>query len=844
MTVRNQPKSVSLTADPTNRRDRFFAWIILCTVIGVLVIFYLSAGLRASSGQSLIMPLDDAYIHFQYARQMALGQPFHYIAGDPATSGGTSLLYPILLAIGYRIGFQGDHLALWAIAIGVLAWIGSAWLLFRLATFDDRLPVWAGLLIALAFVLTGSLDWAFMSGMETGLTICVILWTLYGCVRDDFRWAIIAECMIAILRPEGVVIAGGVMLYFIARRGRKAFPVVLLPILAVLLQPLANLAATGSITASGLQAKSYLYNVPFDPGYIISTVWTVFARMWRELLIGVDSDGINYGTTLIVILAAIGTGILLLNVVRRKQPERVLILPVLIGFAGTIALLQTAFWQFKRYQQPLIAILFVLAAWTIAAIGARWPKYTRVTSGALSVGLLAFAIGSWPGFLNDYAANIHEVASLQNVVMQYVTATLPPDARIGVHDIGLMAYLGNVKTYDVVGLSTPGAAIAYRNGAGSVYEQMRYSLIRPDYFAIYPDALGIGYFTATDMFRDQLAHFTSTHPMHDVSSVGDEIVTRADWSKATFADRPWQQSTLNAIDGFSLVDSVNVSDLTSEAAHGYQWHQAGSVRGFPTELYEMTTLGCAANITNPACTVIDGGRLLNGDESMTIATQPGKDLLWITRVHPRDASTLQISVNDQPIAQRVILGGFGGSWLEIATLIPAAQITSAHTLVGVTVITTSGAYMPYYHWFYQGTYTATPLTPIPGRSAHFANGANLIDWHIQWSPAAKAWQLTLRWQADPNGAHGVDKVFVHLLDVHDRIISQVDTIPVNNTRPPGDWLPGAFDDSYTLSAPRLIDPRGYRIAIGLYDPVSGVPVQVTGGDSAGRLFITAVGQEF
>ncbi len=49
------------------------------------------------------MPLDDAYIHFQYARSIATGQPYAYNPGLPPTSGATSFLYPYLLALGYLI---------------------------------------------------------------------------------------------------------------------------------------------------------------------------------------------------------------------------------------------------------------------------------------------------------------------------------------------------------------------------------------------------------------------------------------------------------------------------------------------------------------------------------------------------------------------------------------------------------------------------------------------------------------------------------------------------------------------------------------------------------------------
>jgi len=43
-------------------------------------------------------PLDDAYIHFQYARAIVEGHPLRFQAGAAITSGATSMLWPALLA--------------------------------------------------------------------------------------------------------------------------------------------------------------------------------------------------------------------------------------------------------------------------------------------------------------------------------------------------------------------------------------------------------------------------------------------------------------------------------------------------------------------------------------------------------------------------------------------------------------------------------------------------------------------------------------------------------------------------------------------------------------------------
>ena len=139
----------------------------LCTVVRL----YLSIGLGHAT--RCWCP-DDTYIHF-HARQMAPGA-FAYHPGAPATSGGTSLLYPAVLALGYRLGFTGWSLAYWALALGALAFAGAAWLVYRIGANNPLVGEAAAdggiaFALALTFALTGPFLWA-AQWMETVLFCC------------------------------------------------------------------------------------------------------------------------------------------------------------------------------------------------------------------------------------------------------------------------------------------------------------------------------------------------------------------------------------------------------------------------------------------------------------------------------------------------------------------------------------------------------------------------------------------------------------------------------------------------------------------------------------------------
>lgn len=99
--------------------------------------------------------------------------------------------------------------------------------------------------------------------------------------------------------------------------------------------------------------------------------------------------------------------------------------------------------------------------------------------------------------------------------------------------------------------------------------------------------------------------------------------------------------------------------------------------------------------------------------------------------------------------------------------------------------------------------------------------------------AAEPFALTLYWHLSDGQMSADYTVFVHLLAEDGRLLAQHDGIPGGGQRPTGEWLPGEF----------VIDPHelawresGYagaaRIAVGLYDPVTGARLRTADGGDA------------
>ncbi len=814
-------------------------------IIALLLVIqaFIGASLRATESDTLILPLDDAYIHFQYARALAEGHPFRYNADQPPTSGATSLLYPPLLAVGYRLGFTGEALSWWALMLGVLAWYGSARLILRLvAATNAPYAKWFGLATALLFILHGSLAWAFLSGMETGLFIYAMLLTLWHARAEHVRAALLAGAFTALIRPEGAVIGVGAALYVLAGQRRTEFwrtlPYYALLAAGIVAQPLLNLALTGSPSGSGMQAKSYLYNVPADFGSLLSDVLNTAARLWAELF-----TDINLYVTLPFALLALPFMVYALRTAFQRHRHISQLIGVwLLGLTAITALVETAFWQFKRYQQPLIVLLIVLFGYACAGITRLFQRRAAwFAMGSLTCFIAAVLLLNSSTWVRLYAENAREVAFSQMALARAV-ATLPTEAIVGVHDIGVLRYVGNRTTYDVVGLTTPKAAAAWRHGAGAVFEAMYGSAWRPDYFAIYPDARGLTYFEQSGVFGEILASFPSTYPLINAASATEsgQFLYRADWTYAAYAALPHQPSTLAALADFTLIDSLNVADLASEAAHNYAWWQAVRRFGFPTELYTLNYVACAPpDAANASCRVSDGGRLLTGGERFTIQVAAARDLLWVMRVHAQHAVSLRLYADDQPLGVRVV-PEIQGRWLEISTLVPRALITGAALTLRVEVegVQDSGFYMPYYHWFYQGDYQAE----AEGDSlATFAESVALREARTTHDAAARTLTLDLAWSLLAESPFDA-VVFMHLYDEAGVLIeaAQRDQRVGDGTLPPANWLPRRlYRERHTLQLPPDLPSGNYRVAVGLYDPrsLTRYAAQSESADAEQRVFI-------
>jgi hypothetical protein len=804
----------------TDSRRRRMALATLVCIMGAL---YLGLALTADQDRP-VAPLDDAYITFQYARQIALGHPYQYNDGDPPSSGMTSPLYGMVLAACYAVGITGESLSAVAVGMGV-AWLGlSAWLSYRLARrlIGRGSTAWARAAAGLV-VLTGSLQWGCFNGMETGLFTVLTLGAVEAFVAGRCGRCALLSALAGLTRPEGLVLAvllciGLLLDGLILRRPLQGRKLLMLSgaVLAGLVPTTVNWALTGTPASSGLLAKSWSLNVPFYAGEFIRSTLLSYRDVVGTFL-GWQPSGLWLVAPGILLLALVGwTG---LARGRRWADLWATSSWVWIGALST-ATLMTATWHLGRYQVPFVPVVVVLGIAGLAHLGTEAKRtWQRRLPRLILILLLSFSFYSTVRAASLYRRALVTVAGQQLVLADWLRESLPPQARVGVHDTGSLRYVGQRPTYDLIGLTTAEAATAWRHGPGSTYELMEHSPMRPEYFAIYPDVFFIPYLAETSLFDQEL--FRVEMAEYGVASAGPvQGVWRADWGLADSGADYYQPDVMSRTAGLELVDRLDVADLTDEAAHDLEWWHEVRRSAYPTELRQLSYR------VLPEREVLDGGRLLTGGMSFSVATRPGERLWLVARLHAQEAGAVEVEIDGRDVG-RWAYPAVPGQWLETLFAVPGGAIAAFETRITLRADNSVPGfehYAPYYFWFLAGDPSGEPADVGQKVDIHFADAISLVGFDVpvtEWH-GGDVVPVTLYWQAALPTLTSA-KVFLHLYSSDGRLGPQSDGWAYYATRPPYTWLPGeVVVDPRPLSLPADLPTGTYSLEVGLYEPDTGV----------------------
>ena len=199
-----------------------WAWPASLLVVGCLALGACALNAYRFTGGQGGVPLDDSWIHFQFARNLARGDGFSYNPGQP-TSGSTAPLWTVLLAAVYCVGGR------FPVAGQLLS--GACFLALLAATYALGLRLtgsrWAAWLAGMVVALNGRLVWAGLSALEICLFATLSLLAIGAHLTDRatrrYRLRTAALFGLAALsRPEGYLLFALSLADFTLQIGKSA----------------------------------------------------------------------------------------------------------------------------------------------------------------------------------------------------------------------------------------------------------------------------------------------------------------------------------------------------------------------------------------------------------------------------------------------------------------------------------------------------------------------------------------------------------------------------------------------------------------------------------------------
>lgn len=728
---------------------------------------------------------DDPFITYRFADNLARGQGFTFNPGAAENALITTApLYALLLALPAALGLDIPAVS-HALGVGGLIAAASALCVMGWRHGEDMLGFVAGLLC-----LISPLMWLTM-GFETPLFIAAALWA-FICV--DARKPALAGLLAGLsigLRGDGAIVAGLCAIFALDFEGRwgsrwRALltticpAATLLAVAALVYAPLALFLITqfGSPIPATLQAKS-AQAVSGLTGFYPGTTFPEGALL---LLLAY----LQQSALFILIPIAAGLGVyraawLGVEAARKHDLQWLHRVPFMMPISWSVlhfigySLLGVApyVWYYAPMVPGLTGLIAIGMDWVAATTTQpRWTMKLLTTLAVVplligNLNIIRVLQGAIPPDPAEAVAKAlpETKVNIYERVGRWLNAKTPPNATIGVTELGVMSYYARRPANDFLGLVQPSRSSAIRRGdfiGGLIRTQ-------PDYLALtHFNAIYDANPQADDWFR---AIYAPVATFTDVRFWGSPMTV---WQRVTPPIMP------------TLVIDVGTHDL------GEGWQ----VTGIAVNTREViTTMPLIVSIRLKAGPPL-GDRELR---VQPIVVQRGDGLPVRSRIirtnlfQPGEEAWYDFPIMPYPDARK---GAYDISvrWLDGDREVIAGRIK-------------------------------VPLGEAPTADAHVAPLSGSIGVELLGQPLeaciGTTTTITVNWRGgDPVTTDY--SAFVHLRNAAGDVVAQHDGQPRNGSYPVSVWSPGeVIPDGHAIAIPAEVEPGTYAIMVGLYDPRTG-----------------------
>lgn len=417
---------------------RIDPWVVIAVAALIAILFYL---ITCQVIFRIGFPLDDAWIHLTYARNLAEHGEWAFRLGQHS-AGSTAPLWTGLLSIGFLIGlapYVWTYLLGWAV-LTLVGVYGEHVTRKLVVSYTSRIP-WAGLFFIFAWHLT----WSAVSGMETllhGLIILIVLGELIRGSRRYLSLGVLAGLSIWV-RPDGLTLLGPILFTALLsetswHQRSQAIGKTLLGFGALFFPYLLfNLALSGNPMPNTFYAKQAEYEAFWLSktflDRIAEYIWPILASPFLALIPGAvwwlakSVRSRNWGslTSLLWVLGYIA-----------------------IYFARLPA------YQHGRYMIPTLPVIYLWGVLGFLELTTLPRLHQRLIAlWQITVVILALAFEFIGARQNAY--DVFWIESEMVTTARWVEQNIPSNARLAVHDIGALGYYVQNPLVDMAGLITP-----------------------------------------------------------------------------------------------------------------------------------------------------------------------------------------------------------------------------------------------------------------------------------------------------------------------------------------------------------------------------------------------------
>jgi hypothetical protein len=452
--------------------------------------------------------LDDPYISYRYAENLANGHGLVFNAGE-YVEGYSNFLFTLLLALLYKVGL---NIIDFSRLIGFFSVIGTILLLYYfLRSFpaeygSKRTGESGGMLNYLALyllALSGPFAFWAVSGLETGFyTFLAVLGWFCFCKEKRLggRSLVLTEIILlaaALTRPDGIIFAAAIALFlFVARwfprEGRS------------LEHDESLVAPPASARQESLPRTASLYGLIFLIPFILYTYWryhyygnllpnTFYAKATGEARFQL-TDGIAYMVSffktnghVLLFMAAVP---FILSPVRRARP----LLSGLLIIILTIAMIIYCggdWMPTSRFFVPMLPFLFFLVQEGVRLVWERVSLHDPLYKKRDLIALLLIAILAGNFYFERKETRLWVYGTRTGTLYQqyvdmgkWMQAILPPDSVFAGAEAGIIPYYSKLRFIDMLGIIDPQVARL----PGGLHEKYSAEYVlsrRPDYIVLH-----------------------------------------------------------------------------------------------------------------------------------------------------------------------------------------------------------------------------------------------------------------------------------------------------------------------------------------------------------------------